>query len=88
MCSTSGPRRRIAWQPETAMSKALWENGSPHDAIVSIPAPRSLEGCPSGIKARTGIVSIPGMLIEPGKPAQVKFDGHYLYTGRLRLRLI
>src|SRR5262245_32035134 len=88
MRSESGPRRRIAWQPETPMTKALCVNGSLQDAIVSMAAPRSLEGCPSGIKARAGIVSILGMLLEPGESAQVKFGGHYLSTGRSRLRLI
>src|SRR5262245_29285955 len=76
MRSESDPRRRIAWQPEAPMSKALWENGSPHEAIVSTTGPRSIEGGPSGIRARAGIVSILGMLLEPGEPAQARFGGH------------
>jgi hypothetical protein len=69
MHSESDPRNRIAWQPETPMSKALWENGSLHEAIVSTTGSRSSEGCPTGMRARAsleGIVSILGMLLEPG----------------------
>jgi hypothetical protein len=67
MPSESDPKSRIAWQPETPMNKALWENGSPHEAIISTTEPRSLEGGPSGNKTRAGIVSILGMLLEPWK---------------------
>src|SRR5262245_15026983 len=77
MRSESDPRRRIAWQPETPMSKALWENGSRHEAIISTTGPKSLEGRRSGIKARAGIISILGMLLEPGEPAQASFGGHH-----------
>src|SRR5262249_46737184 len=69
MRSESDPRRRIAWQPETPMSKALWENESLHEAIISTPCPNSSEGRPPGKRARTavsGIVSMLGMLLEPG----------------------
>ena len=76
MRSESDPRSRIAWQPETPMIKALWENGSLHEAIISMTGPKSLEGHPSGIKARAGIVSILGMLIERGEPSQAIFGGH------------
>src|SRR5262249_46721792 len=79
MRSESDPRGRIAWQPETPMSKALWENGSLHEASISTTGSRSSEGCPTGIRARasiSGIVSILGMLLEPGEPAQASFGGH------------
>src|SRR5262245_14396698 len=73
MRSDSDPRNRIAWQPETPMSKALWENESLHEAIISTTGSRSSEGRPIGMRARaalSGIVSILGMLLEPGGPAQ------------------
>ena len=51
MRSESDPRSRIAWQPETPMSKALWENESLHDAIISTAGFRSSEGSPTGMRA-------------------------------------
>jgi hypothetical protein len=80
MRSESDPRSRIAWQPETPMSKALWEKGSVHEAIISTTGSRLSEGRPIGMRAReslSGIVSILGMLLEPGEPAQASFGGHY-----------
>src|SRR5262249_24030217 len=79
MRSDSDPRRRIAWQPETPMSKALWENESLHEAIISATGPSSSEGRPIGKRARasvSGILSILGMLLEPGEPAQPGFGWH------------
>jgi hypothetical protein len=65
MRSESVPRNRIAWQPETPMIRARWADESFHEAIVSITGSRLAEGRPAGMRARAGIVSMLGMLLEP-----------------------
>src|SRR5262249_15334754 len=73
----SDPRSRIAWQPETPMRNTLWERGSLHEAIISTTGSKSSAGRPIGKWATapiSGMVSILGMLLEPGEPAQASFS--------------